>query len=170
MVSPWYLHFTPSPPPQQTLLNDHSILSGWAETQQENPSEHSVPSRHYNWSEMSCKMKPICHPCSKLMRSAVGVWAQVPLGMASAEMLSCFKFQFQTHCFGDTVSCPKWISLPVPPHHRCFFMGSLECGSKGSCEILLGAPLPMDFKSQVLKKLSPPKDKRFGDWVCNQLP
>lgn len=35
-------------------------------------------------------------------------------------------------CFGDTVSCPKWINLPVLPSHQHFFLGSLECGSKGS--------------------------------------
>lgn len=99
MVSPWCWVSLPLPLSQQTLLNDHSILSGGTEMQWENPSEHSVLSSPYNWSEMSCKMKPICHPCSKLMRSTLCVWAQVPPGMASAEMLSCCSFQSQTHFF-----------------------------------------------------------------------
>lgn len=78
------------PLPQQTLPNDASILSYWAEMQQENPFGYCVLSSHYNWSEMLHKMTLICHPCSMLMRSTVCVWVQVPLGMASSEILSCF--------------------------------------------------------------------------------
>lgn len=138
MASTWYRVSLSLPVPQQTLLNDHSLLSRSAEMQRKNPSEHSVPTATIIYQECLPENEPHL-PFLFWVNEVCCVSAQVPPDMASAAMLSCFSFWFQTHLFGDMISCPKWISPPSFPTHQCFFFSGLTwVWIKGQLRNLVG--------------------------------
>lgn len=123
-----------------------------------------VLSSHYNLSEMSCKMAPICYPCSKLMRSTVGVWVQV---LWNCLRWDAFRFNFHSRLtFLGTQSTAQNESVLLFSALSNISLWAHLGRIKGQLRNLVGPPLPMTFKSQVLMRDEfSPKDKCVRGWV-----